>query len=628
VIETTTNGLSMPAVTHSRLGAISVAEQLMPHAARGAPPASDHVVQFYETDEFLIHTLGSFITTGLSAGDACIVVATPAHRAGLDERLQAAGLDVSAARASGQYVALDAAETLATFMVDGSPEPRRFVKVLGDIITRATQATGQPHVCIFGEMVALLWTAGNYDAALRLEDLWNALQELHAFSLYCAYPLHGFDGEAFAKPLSDVCAIHARVIPAESYTALDDTDDRLRNIVLLQQKARLLQAEIAERKATEQRLRRREQELSDFFENATIALHWVGPDGRVLRVNRAELEMLGYTRDEYLGHHISEFHADREVINDILVRLSCGEELHDYEARLRCKNGAIRHVLISSNVHWEDGKFRHTRCVTKDITERKQAEEERERLLARERAARVEAQEAVRMRDVFISVAAHELKTPLTSLMGQAQLLNRRALRDDIMSERELRSINVISAQASRLNKMILALLDVSRLETGQLSIERAPLDLRAVAQRVVVEVQPALERHTVTYYGPEEPVIVTGDEIRLDQVLQNLVQNAIKYSPKGGDITVQVTRDETLARVAISDQGIGIPQQDFPKLFGRFYRAESVETEHIGGMGIGLFVVKEIVSMHGGVVEVESHEGIGSTFTVCLPLELEHAPV
>ncbi len=231
-----------------------------------------------------------------------------------------------------------------------------------------------------------------------------------------------------------------------------------------------------------------------------------------------------------------------------------------------------------------------------------------------------EAQEAVRTRDVFLSVASHELKTPLTSLMGQAQLLHRRGLRDGLR-ERDLRSITVIAEQASRLNKMILALLDVSRLEAGQLSIERAPLDLGVLARRVVAEVQPTLEKHTVVYNGPEVPSIIEGDELRLEQVLQNLIQNAIKYSPTGGQVTVDVTQRGTTACIAVTDQGLGIPQEALPQLFGRFYRAGNVDAQYIAGMGIGLFVVKEIVTLHGGTVEVESTEGRGSTFMVCLPV-------
>lgn len=131
--------------------------------------------------------------------------------------------------------------------------------------------------------------------------------------------------------------------------------------------------DITARKQAEEELRRKQEELEDFVENATVGLHWVGPDGTILWANRAELELLGYQRDEYIGHPIAEFHADPPVIEEILRRLSAKEELHSYEARLRCKDGSVRHVLISSNVLWDEDRFVHTRCFTRDITERKEA---------------------------------------------------------------------------------------------------------------------------------------------------------------------------------------------------------------------------------------------------------------
>lgn len=142
----------------------------------------------------------------------------------------------------------------------------------------------------------------------------------------------------------------------------------------------LIFRDITERRLAEDAIRRSESELSEFFENASVGLHWVGADGTILRANRNELEMLGYTRDEYIGRNIIEFHADKEIIGDILRRLSAGHELSDYEARMRCKDGSIKHVVINSNVRWEDGRFIHTRCVTRDITDRKEVEEAQARL--------------------------------------------------------------------------------------------------------------------------------------------------------------------------------------------------------------------------------------------------------
>src|SRR5262249_43962818 len=146
-----------------------------------------------------------------------------------------AGIDVATARADGQYISLDAEETLSQFMVGGSPEPVRFFEVIDDVITRTVK--GRRNVRIFGEMVALLWVEGNRGAAIRLEALWNSLLTTHSFLLFCAYPIDCLSGDALSEPLKNVCAEHAHIIPAESYAALTDPDDRLRAIVSLQQKA-------------------------------------------------------------------------------------------------------------------------------------------------------------------------------------------------------------------------------------------------------------------------------------------------------------------------------------------------------------------------------------------------------
>ena len=140
--------------------------------------------------------------------------------------------------------------------------------------------------------------------------------------------------------------------------------------------------DIDELKRTQEELHRSQRDLGDFFENASIGLHWVGPDGTILRVNQAELDLLGYTRDNYVGRNIIEFHEDRDVIDDILRRLTRGEVLHDYPARMRCKDGSIKDVLIDSSVFFDDGEFKHTRCFTRDISSQRQTQEASARLAA------------------------------------------------------------------------------------------------------------------------------------------------------------------------------------------------------------------------------------------------------
>jgi signal transduction histidine kinase len=237
-----------------------------------------------------------------------------------------------------------------------------------------------------------------------------------------------------------------------------------------------------------------------------------------------------------------------------------------------------------------------------------------------------EARDAIALRDQFLSIAAHELKTPLTVLLGNAQAMERRARRDEHLPEREVRAVHLIYEQARRLSRMIAALLDISRLEQGKLSIERAQVDLQALVERVVDEVQPGLTGHIVEHLASDERLIIEGDELRLEQVLQNLIGNAVKYSLQGGVVQVQLARQADRACISVTDHGMGIPAEDIPHLFERYYRASNIDGERITGMGIGLYIVKEIVTLHGGSVEIQSELGTGSTFTVYLPLSHDRA--
>jgi PAS domain S-box-containing protein len=279
--------------------------------------------------------------------------------------------------------------------------------------------------------------------------------------------------------------------------------------------------------------------------------------------------------------------------------------------------GAITFVTAESGRRYDAADV----ALAEELARRAAIAIDNARLYAAEQQARAEAEAAVRLRDQFLSIAAHELKTPLTTLLGNAQLMLRRAQRDSTLPERELRQLRVINEQSSRLHRMVLALLDISRLESGQLSIERAPLDFVALTRRVVEEIRSASDGRAIEIVGPAEPLLVAGDELRLEQVLQNLIQNALKYSPDGQPVVVHVEQRSEHAAVAVTDHGIGIPTTALPRLFGRFYRAPNAESQQIGGMGVGLYVVKEIITLHNGEIAVESVEGQGSTFTIALPL-------
>ncbi len=231
------------------------------------------------------------------------------------------------------------------------------------------------------------------------------------------------------------------------------------------------------------------------------------------------------------------------------------------------------------------------------------------------------AREAVEVRDTFIAIASHDLRSPLTVILGQAQLLERQVGvvgREDQSKQR----VRCIVTQTQRLSRMIGTLFDLSRIQSGQLTIDRVPLDFAALADRVVAEIQPTLSQPILEFVGIPEGLWVAGDEIRLEQVLYNLIGNAVKYSPGSCVVTIRVERQDTRAYLAVIDQGIGIPTAALPRLFERYYRAENAGAS--SGMGIGLYVVREIVTLHGGTVAVVSEAGVGSTFTVDLPLVAE----
>jgi PAS domain S-box-containing protein len=561
--------------------------------------------------------------------------------------------------------------------------------------------------------------------------------------------------------------------------------------------------DITERKRIEAALRAREEELTDFIENSTVGLHWVGPDGTIIWANQAELELLGYAREEYIGHHIAEFHADREVIEDILGRLTRDETLHGYEARLRSKDGTIRHVLISSNVRRRDGQFDHTRCFTRDITERRQAEEalrEQAEIIETvnrvgqavageldlhklvqavtdaateitgahfgsffynvldergesymlytlsgvpaehfagfpmpratdlfgptfrgegtiliddvkkdprygknspyygmpeghlpvvsylavpvtsrtgdvygglffgdpevgvftERAARIveglaaqaaiamdnarlyeaaqrarteaeraaeekerlyrEARESSRLKDEFLATVSHELRTPLTAILGWAHILRSGQIDGDSITN----ALETIERNARAQSQLIDDLLDVSRIITGKLRLDVRPVDPNSFIESAVEAVRPAAEAKNVRVQKIMDTGIATvsGDPVRLQQVVWNLLSNAIKFTPKGGRVQLRLERVNSHIEIAVSDSGMGIAPEFLPYVFDRFRQADQRTTRQHGGLGLGLAIVRHLVELHGGTVHAQSAgEGQGSTFTVTLPL-------
>jgi signal transduction histidine kinase len=233
-------------------------------------------------------------------------------------------------------------------------------------------------------------------------------------------------------------------------------------------------------------------------------------------------------------------------------------------------------------------------------------------------------QETLRAREMFLASLAHDLKAPLTASMGYAHLVRREATKAGGSAEaRRLAGwAAIIEDSAARAAALVDELLDIARLEAGHaLSLERRPTDLVALAKRAAAAHRRGTERHHITVNAQDTDLVGEWDAARLARVLDNLLGNAVKYSPEGGEIAVRLERDGAWAVLIVTDQGVGIPTADRSRIFERFERGSNV-TGQVAGSGVGLAGVKHVVEQHGGSVSVESEEGVGSTFTVRLPLE------
>jgi signal transduction histidine kinase len=237
-----------------------------------------------------------------------------------------------------------------------------------------------------------------------------------------------------------------------------------------------------------------------------------------------------------------------------------------------------------------------------------------------------QAQDAVRARDIFLSVAAHELRTPLTGLRGFAEATLRYISKQTAFDvERLHHSLKAINEQSIKLTTLIAQLLDITRLDAGKLPLERTPTDIVALVNAIATQWQERTTNHTITVHTPAT-LQADVDPLRLEQVLSNLVENAIKYSPTGGaiDIEVTVSTADTVC-LAVTDHGIRIPPEHRPHIFDRFYQVNA--RSYVGGMGLGLYISRQIVELHGGTIEAEFPPDAGTRFVIRLPIDSSTHP-
>lgn len=577
---------------------------------------SNHFVRFYDDDASLQAEVAAFIDVALRAGGTGIVIATPGNIAALNARLSGLGRTAGGdGWYSGKFIALDARRTLDQFMVDGWPDATLFEATVGKLVAEAC-AHGSA-VNAFGEMVALLCEEGRHDAAIVLEDLWNRLAARLPFALFCAYPWRVFPDAGHAHAFQQVCKAHgstARVAEA-------DIGDPAVHSAMLEQRSRALEAELARARTAEQTLLLREKELTDFIENAAEGLHRFDANGIILWANQAELNLLGYRRDEYVGRHISDFHVDEAVISDILGRIKRGATLYDQPVRLRRKDGSIKHALVHLNGHYENGELRYTRCFTRDATERyerDQAVAQRERLLA-------ELSVANNAKDEFLAMLGHELRNPLSPIVTALHLMRMRG-EPGMARERE-----IIQRQVDHLVRLVDDLLDVSRVTRGKIELKIERVELEQPVSKAVEMASPLLDQRRQRLDIDVAPGLCwEGDPMRLAQVLSNLLTNAARYTEAGGHVQLRAAADgEGWLAISVKDNGSGIAPETLPRVFDLFVQGRRSLERAEGGLGIGLALVRNIVELHGGSVEAHSEgQGRGSEFIVRLPLRTAGADV
>jgi signal transduction histidine kinase len=370
----------------------------------------------------------------------------------------------------------------------------------------------------------------------------------------------------------------------------------------------------------EEELKRSGRKLQRTFNAISDALLLLTPEGKIDQVNDAALALLGRDAESLVGQ------GSAQALSGLVAPEIVSELLHGSQAG-RCEHefsSGNRYFRISADpVKLNGNPIEGTVLILSDVSDRR-------RLVEQQRARAEELAEAGRRKDEFLAMLAHELRNPLNAIGAASSMIGRGAQRD----EKQLRLQSIISRQVQNLARMVDDLLEVSRINRGQLQLRRQPLDLTGVLRQAVQGIQGSLEgrKQTLSLHLPDEPVMVDADDLRLEQVILNLLANASKYSEPGSTISVDLERSPAGTVVfRVRDQGIGIPTEQLEKIFEPFVQVDQSLSRTLGGLGIGLSMVKSLVELHGGTVTARSTGvGCGSEFVVELPCyesEAEPAP-
>src|SRR5271169_702392 len=550
-------------------------------------PQGEHVVYFYQESDSLLDSLSDFIGSALGAGNSALVIATKVHLDGLQQRLQACGLDTQRASRQGRYVALDASVLLSQIMVGGMPDAERFAGTVGRAIGRISAALkGQrPKIAAFGEMVALLWTEGKIEAAIRLEQLWNELAKKYSFSLRCAYPMTGRQGEKNIEPLVRICAEHSAAFFQDGDTFHRSSEGKI------------------ELRRTEERFRLLVDAVQDY------AIFMLDVQGHVSSWNTGAERIKGYTVSEIIGKHFSVFYPEEDLRackpeRELEIAAKEGR-FEDEGWRLRKDGSRFWANVIISAIRDESGELIGFGKVTRDYTERIKVSE----VLRREIAERTEAQR--KLHDSEKSL--RQLSLRLLQTQDEERRRIGRDLHDSVgqyLVGLKMK-VDALKSVAERTQRE-----DISELAECSQLIEEAISEVRTISYLLY---PPMLEelglKSAVPWYlegftkrsGIQTMFEVSADFTRLERdvelalfrVLQESLTNVHRHS---GSATADV-------RLVVSDEAVVLTVRDHGK-----------GPSGSGALGVGVRGMSERMRQLGGGLEMSSSEP-GVTVTASVPL-------